>query len=199
MIPEDPISAREGLKGRRLDVRQLQGDDFNACLPASGALINREHEDKRDPLSISLDNPPLVVSTHHVSRECSICMDRPEDCVLTCCSHALCYGCDKRWVRKQLCCPFCRQSFSSVKQAVATQWDLSVSAVPLEQIQNDIQILKQHINIFWQGASAAGQDSARLQAILEERYIHRPRCVESTAIDEADGFVVVQELAGIVE
>ena len=165
---------------------------------ATGVISNiSQNPSNQDPLS-TLDIPPLVVETREMPAECAICMDEPEDLVLECCSHALCRRCEKRWVRKRLRCPFCRQSFSSVKQAVTTQWDLSVTAVPVDQIRNDIHSLEQKIYQFWISARAGKQNDTELASILAENYVQRPKAVQSASVDEADGFIVVQELAGIV-
>ena len=179
------------------DMSDRPEDEKETSLLAGDAFLNQQSTTAReDPLSI--ERPPFIVELNQIATECAICMDKPEDCVLMCCSHGLCRSCEKRWVRKRLRCPFCRQSFSSVKQAVTTQWELGVSAVPVEQIQKDIQCLEQKIYQFWLSARAGEQDDAVLASILTDNYTQRPKTIQSIPAGEADGFVVLQELAGIV-
>lgn len=175
-----------------------EAGEMEASLLSTNALSNNsQNTSTKDPLS-TLDSPPLVVETRDMPAECAICMDKPEDSVLQCCSHALCHRCEKRWVRKRLCCPFCRQAFASAKQAATTQWDLSVTAVPVDQIRKDIHSLEQKIYQFWISARAGKQNDTELASILADNYVQRPKTVQSIVTDEADGFIVVQELAGIV-
>ncbi|CAB9499633.1 expressed unknown protein [Seminavis robusta] len=130
--------------------------------------------------------------------ECAICFDKTEDSVLMCCSHALCADCEKRWVRKHLCCPFCRQSFSSVKEAVQTQWQLGVKAVPVDQVLDDVRSLESTIAHFWR-RHIHEKDSSSLPSILEENYVARPKAIQSCAAvvvgEELDEFVVIEELS----
>ena len=130
---------------------------------------------------------------------CVICFDKTEDSVLMCCSHGLCSDCERQWVRKRLRCPFCRQSFKSVKEAVQTQWQLGVAAIPVETVLKDVQSLEQKIQTFWRRLLAEKQDGSALGAILAENYVHRPKAIdESVAFEECDEFVVIQDLLATV-
>lgn len=125
-----------------------------------------------------------------IPEECSICMDKPEHSVLNCCSQGLCQDCEKRWVRKRLRCPFCRTSFRSVRDAVQTQWQLNVSAVPiLKHVQDDIECLEHKIGQFWNSIIPLGDDhdgkeggvegrtKAEMASILAENYVNRPKAI----------------------
>jgi Zinc finger, C3HC4 type (RING finger) len=130
--------------------------------------------------------------------ECVICLDKTEDSVLTCCSHALCSDCERRWVRKRLCCPFCRKAFSSVQEAVQAQWQLSVAAVPIEQVLKDVYCLEKKIQSFWRLLLVEKVNRDSLSRILDGNYVQRPRTVESYAAEEIDEFVVIQDLLATV-
>lgn len=200
---EDGPSATHQTKGLRapshtgmLPLRP-QEDEMDSPLLAGDALLSKKTNAQQDALS--LESYPCLVESNRIASECSICMDRPEDSVMTCCSHAICHGCEKRWVRRRLRCPFCRQSFSSVKQAVNTQWELmSDSPVSVEHIRKDIRCLEDHMYQFWQKARAGEQDDSKLASFLSENYTERLRKVETLPPDDTDGFVVVQELSAIV-
>lgn len=94
--------------------------------------------------------------------------------------------------------PFVDRHLLRQKQAATTQWDLSVTAVPVDQIRKDIHSLEQKIYQFWISARAGKQNDTELASILADNYVQRPKTVQSNVTDEADGFIVVQELAGIV-
>lgn len=129
--------------------------------------------------------------------ECVVCCDRKEYYVLMCCSHALCADCEKRWVRKRLHCPFCRQSFSSVREAAQTEWQLSVSAIPTEHILKDVKCLEQKIQEFWKtvippppSTSETNKQSLDLESFLAQNYVRRRQRTIQTG-DGEGGFVVV--------
>lgn len=131
----------------------------------------------------------------HELKECIICCDETEYFVLVCCSHGLCAECEKQWVRKQLRCPFCRRSFSSVREAVQSEWQLDVSAIPMEQIMNDIHSLEQKIAEFWEPLQQAKLDCSiqvvDCEKILAENYARRRQRTIDTKQDAEDGFVIV--------
>lgn len=130
--------------------------------------------------------------------ECVICFDKTEDSVLTCCSHALCSDCERRWVRKRLRCPFCRNAFSSVKEAVQAQWQLSVDVIPIEQVLKDVHCLEKKIQSFWRHLLVEKDNRESLACILDGNYVQRPKTIESCAAEEIDEFVVIQDLLATV-
>jgi hypothetical protein len=126
-------------------------------------------------------------------QECVICCDKTEDFVLECCQHALCADCEKQWVRKRLRCPFCRQSFSTLREATRTQWQLNVSAIPTEQIQTDVQCLERRIHEFWSTLMPLTKDGGAkfdLESFLAENYVRRRQRTIQTS-HGGNGFVVV--------
>jgi Zinc finger, C3HC4 type (RING finger) len=130
--------------------------------------------------------------------DCVICLDKTEDSVLTCCSHALCSDCERRWVRKRLCCPFCRKAFSSVQEAVQAQWQLNIDVVPLEQVLKDVQYLEKKLQSFWRRLLVEKDNRESLACILDGKYVQRPKTIESCAAEEIDEFVVIQDLLSTI-
>lgn len=159
-----------------------------------------KEDDNNDELGVFLENDGLVTLPKSTileedGQDCVICLEKAEDSVLHCCSQAICRNCERRWVRKRLRCPFCRQSFASVKEAVQTQWQLS-SAIPVEQIVQDVHCLSEKVLAFWQGLGIderrSESERRRIATFLVENYMERPKLIHSRTAEEGDdGFILV--------
>ena len=158
--------------------------DWHPTVPREGTVPG-------NPDDVSLLEP-LHDETSGQLPDCVICLEKTEDSVLFCCSQAICSDCERRWVRRRLRCPFCRQSFSSVKEAVQTQWQLS-SAIPIEQVGQDVSCLESKVAAFWDGLGLVQRNetkSLQLSELLTQNYVQRPKALDSSATEEGD-FVLV--------
>lgn len=162
--------------------------------PASLVLEEGEISARKlDAEQDSLLAPPKEQQTEGHLPYCVICLEKTEDSVLFCCSQAICSDCERRWVRRRLRCPFCRQSFASVKEAVQTQWQLS-SAIPVEQVLQDVQCLGKKVHAFWKGLIIGQRNKTELlhlATLLSDNYVQHPKTLESSGTEEGDGFVMV--------
>lgn len=178
----DPLASLEGRPEALMKPSPgTENDELNGN-PEKDSLL--ESTPPQTP-SIPFDNNQL--------HDCVICLEKTEDSVLFCCSQAICTDCERRWVRKRLRCPFCRQSFSSVKEAVQTQWQLS-SAIPVEQVVQDVECLGKKIHAFWEGLSIhrrSETEKKELESLLKENYVERPKILQSSLTEGGDGFVLV--------
>lgn len=111
------------------------------------------------------------------NKDCTICCNLTEGAVLSCCSHALCYDCEKRWLRRKLMCPFCRYRFKNVNEIRRTGcWDLT-SSMSLsssysnsnneggccnihKELENDILQLRNRIQEFWACTNAPNDETS---------------------------------------
>lgn len=85
----------------------------NVCLTVSDLsrlyLLGRHVMELRATLQQS-GATTTTTTTLNDLLECQICCDRRETAQLPC-GHQLCEECEKRWVGRNLSCPFCRQQF----------------------------------------------------------------------------------------
>jgi len=128
---------------------------------------------------------------------CLICAsDDTEACVLSC-THSLCVDCERRWVRRHLQCPFCRQGVSrrQTDAWVLTTWSES-------EVDQDVGLLQSRVAALWttvvdrgDGESGkVGNWSSFLQA-----YSQAPRTIgmeesanrNDVSLDDEDGFVLI--------
>lgn len=77
---------------------------------------------------------------------CSICLSDESKMIVLSCSHGLCTKCHKKWVSRQLNCPFCRQNFQR-GTVYTNQWEL-LEWKPKDAIE-DIVILEGKLENAW--------------------------------------------------
>jgi hypothetical protein len=79
--------------------------------------------------------------------ECVICCDEASNSILPC-SHRICESCERRWVRKQLVCPFCKTRFQSAKEIRNCAWLLPEFSE--EELHRDLVDVYGQIEKFWE-------------------------------------------------
>ena len=82
--------------------------------------------------------------------ECVICCDESSNSILPC-NHRICEGCERRWVRKQLVCPFCKTRFQSANEIRNSAWHLPEFSE--EDLHSDLVNLFAQIEQFWENCA----------------------------------------------
>ena len=85
-------------------------------------------------------------STQRLS-ECVICCDEASNSILPC-NHRICESCERRWVRKQLVCPFCKTRFQSAKEIRSCAWHLPEFSE--EELHRDLVDVYDQIEKLWE-------------------------------------------------
>lgn len=117
---------------------------------------------------------------------CLICQNNSENAILPC-GHALCEACEKRWVRAQLVCPFCRHQYSSAEQVAADGYH--VAEWSESDLDNDIAALDARVKEFWNTVKRNQPMSTYKDALLAT-YVAAPRTIRF--LPEQDGFIVIE-------
>ena len=100
--------------------------------------------------------------------ECIICCDEASNSILPC-SHRICETCERRWVRKQLVCPFCSTRFQSAKEIRNCAWHLPEFSA--EELHRDIVDVYVQIEKFWENCRK--YDGVDNNTILSYVYVGR--------------------------
>jgi len=82
--------------------------------------------------------------------ECVICCDETSNSILPC-NHRICESCERRWVRKQLVCPFCKTRFRSSNEVRNCAWHLPEFSE--KELHSDLVELYSQIEQFWDSSA----------------------------------------------
>jgi hypothetical protein len=80
--------------------------------------------------------------------DCVICFSSISNTILGC-GHALCESCEKRWVLKQLKCPFCLARYDNSKQAKSKGWHLLEWSFLSQHVEEDVLLLESALSKVW--------------------------------------------------
>jgi hypothetical protein len=127
--------------------------------------------------------------------ECLLCCNATENAVLSC-GHALCTSCEKRWVKKQLVCPFCRQKFLSAKDVNRNgTWDL-LEWTGDTDLDSDIQALESKLEEFWHSLfDLTNSTGATVDSLRHGIYTEVPRSL-AVIDNDPDDFLLIEEHEG---
>jgi hypothetical protein len=173
-----------------LDVSQSQLDDDNG-------INNTQQRTEHSVEDVTTDN----TTVEELESECMICCDTIPDqhCTILHCGPTLCETCEHRCFKKNLVCPFCRQSFGNYSEAQGSGWHVADDSVNRD-IRKDVQVLVRRIQSLWKEIAENEPlelDTSHTRYVAMERriWIHDGEvdCNGNDATDEK-GYTVVNVL-----
>jgi hypothetical protein len=177
------FSIHYGLVCRLADLLALSGLHHPKQLSSSAVAVGAAQAN--DNSSDAELETPTRASIEDVST-CLICQNNSENALLPC-GHALCETCEKRWVRAQLTCPFCRHQYSSSKQIASGGYHIAEWSE--SDLDNDIAALNEQIMEFWKTVKCHQPMSINKDALFAA-YVAVPRTIRF--LPEQDGFIVIE-------
>jgi hypothetical protein len=149
-------------------------------LPSSVVVAGAQANDNSSDTVLETPRDGTKIST------CLICQNNSENAILPC-GHALCEACEKRWVRVQLVCPFCRHQYLSAEQVASDGYH--VAEWSEGDLDNDIKALDRRVKEFWKTVKRNQPTSTDKDALLAT-YVPAPRTIQF--LPEQDGFIVIE-------